>query len=307
MNKIDNATLEVTSKKEKWKDIHIWFLRSFLTALALSYINVANWLCWKNHRNKIRLSVFGTCMIVGLVFYVKLNIDTHNTHELDSDQTPHFPCKRTAKQAEELRLLFHDIHDILDKMNVRHFLIYGSIWGAYRVDAPLPWDYDIDLAIIGDETYSKIPKSEFLKPFEERGITVYDSTFLSSCFYFTRGKFAQVDIDIFYNFHGWMQRTGLVTWLLYYNYQKYHSFPAWMVEHPLPQTKFIDIQIAVPRGGKEILKYLYPNDWYRPFTPAACKVKANKDKKIPTIVRKQLPSENNIKQHDKIPAKTWSN
>ena len=275
MKKMDNT---VKLKKEKWYYIHTWFLRTFLTALALSYVNAANWICWKNHHNKIKCSIFAMCMLVGLVFYVKLNVDTHNTHELDSDQTPYFPCSRTPEQAKELRELFHDIHDILNKMNIRHFLIYGSIWGAYRTKAPLPWDYDIDLAIIGDETYSNIPKSEFIKPFEERGISVYDSTRMSSCYYFTRGKFAQVDIDIFYNFHGWMQRAGLATWLLYYNYQKYHSFPAWMVQDPLPEMMFIDIQIAVPRGGKEILKYLYPNDWERPFTPAACKVETKKDK-----------------------------
>ena len=275
MKKMDET---VTAKRQRWYHFHIWFLRTFLTALTLSSVNVANWICWKNHRYKIKFSIFGTCMLVGLVFYVKLNIDTHNTHELDSDQSPYFPCSRTPEQAKELRELFHDIHDILNKMNIRHFLIYGSIWGAYRVKAPLPWDYDIDLAIIGDEIYSSIAKSEFLKPFEDRGISVYDSTIQSSCYYFTRGKFAQVDIDIFYNFHGWMQRAGLVTWLLYYNYQKYHSFPAWMVEDPLPKMTFIDIQIAVPRGGKEILKYLYPNDWQKPFTPAACKIKTKKDK-----------------------------
>ena len=280
MKKVDNVKIHVTSKRVKWSDVHIWFLHTFLTALALSYVNVANWICWKNHRNKIKCSVFGTCMLVGLVFYVKLNIDTHNTHELDSDQSPHFPCTRTPEQAAELRELFHDIHDILNKMNIRHFLIYGSIWGAYRAEAPLPWDYDIDLGIVGDETYAKMSKSEFLEPFEERGISIYDSTSMSSCYYFTRGKFAQVDIDIFYNFHGWMQRSGLVTWLLYYNYQKYHRFPAWMLADPLPEMKFIDIQMPVPRGGKTVLKYLYPNDWDRPFTPAACKVKAKKDKTV---------------------------
>ncbi|XP_028408020.1 uncharacterized protein LOC114530626 [Dendronephthya gigantea] len=278
--KINTAENQRKSQKIKWYSIHTWFLRVFLTALALSYVNVANWICWKDHRNKIKCSIFGTCMLVTLVFYVKLNVDTHNTHELDSDQSPHFPCNRTPEQAQELRDLFHDVRDILNEMSIRPFLIYGSVWGAYRAKAPLAWDYDIDLAIIGDETYSQIPKAEFLKPFRERGIEVYDMTWMSSCYYFTRGKFAQVDIDIFYNFHGLMQRSGLITWLLYYNYKKYHSFPEWMVEKPLPKMQFIDVQIEVPRGGMEILKYLYPNDWERPFTPAACKVNNVKEKRV---------------------------
>ena len=276
MQKVDKVQIQAASKKFKWSSIHRWLLRTFLTALAMSYVNVSNWMCWKKHRNKIKCSVVGTCLVVALIFYIKLNVDTHNTHELDSDQSPYFPCKRTAEEAKELRELFLDVRDILSKMSIRHFLIYGSVWGVYRAKAPLPWDYDIDLAIIGDETYSKIPKSEFLKPFRERGINVYDSTFVSSCFYFTRGKFAQVDVDIFYNFNGWMQRAGLLTYVLYYNYKTYHSFPASMVEHPLPEMEFLDVQIAVPRGGKEILKYLYPNDWNKPFFPAACKIESAK-------------------------------
>ena len=276
--KTEEAKSKTSSSKVRWYNIHIWFLRVFLTALTLSYVNVSNWsICWKNHRQKIIVPIFGACMLLTLVFYVKLNIDTHNTHELDSDQSPAFPCNRTPKQAKELRELFHDVHDILNKMNIRHFLIYGSIWGAYRAKGPLPWDYDIDLGIIGDEAYSKIPKSEFLAPFHARDITVNDKMSMSSCYYFTRGSFAQVDIDIFYNYHGWMQRTGLVTWFLYYNYQKYHTFPAWMVEHPLPKMQFVDLQMAVPRGGKAILKYLYPNDWDKPFIPVACQHKDEQD------------------------------
>ena len=268
-------SFDTTGKKTKWYNIHIWFLRGFLIALASSYAKVVEWISWKSKRSSIKLSIFGACMLVSLVFYLKLNIDTHNDHELDSAQSPFFPCRRTPKQAKELRELFYDVHEILNKMNIRHFLIYGSIWGARRTQGPLPWDYDIDLGIIGGERYSEIPKSEFLKPFRERGITVYDQMELSSCFYLTRGDFAQVDIDVFYDYSGLMQRNGLATWFLYYNYRQYHTFPAWMIKAPLPKMKFADLDMPVPHGGKAILKYLYPKDWNKPFTPAAC-LKENK-------------------------------
>ena len=99
-------------------------------------------------------------MILTFGFYlVKLNVDTHNTHELDSATSPIFPCQRKPEEAKELNELFYDVIDILNKMNIRHFLIYGSIWGAYRSKGPLPWDYDIDIGIIGEENYAQIPKT----------------------------------------------------------------------------------------------------------------------------------------------------
>lgn len=260
----------------EWYNIHTWFLHNFLTALTFSYAKLTEWLKRKTKRTSIKLSIFGGCVLMLLVFYVKLNIDTHNDHELDSVQTPFFPCSRTSKEAKEIIELFHDVHEILNEMSIRHFLIYGSIWGAYRVKGPLPWDYDIDIGIVGSERYSQISKSEFAKPFRDRGITVYDYTMISSCFYFTRGDFAQVDIDIFYDYNGWMQRSGIVTWFLYYNYQQYHRFPATMLEAPLPKMQFANISMAVPNGGKMILRYLYPKDWDRPFTPVAC-LKHNKE------------------------------
>lgn len=253
----------------KWYNVHIWFLRGLLTAMASSYANFVEWFTFSK-RCSVKLSIFGACVLISLVFFVKLNIDTHNFHELDSAQSPFFPCRRKPKEAKELLELFLDVHDILNKMNIRHFLIYGSVWGAYRYKGPLPWDYDIDLAIIGDEKYAQISKSEFLKPFLERGITVYDKSMISSCYYFTRGEFAQVDLDIFYDYNGWMQRAGIVTWLLYYNYKHYHRFPAWMADEPLPKMQFAGVRMPVPNGGKAILRYLYPKDWNRPFTPAAC-------------------------------------
>ncbi|XP_046841231.1 uncharacterized protein RP689-like [Xenia sp. Carnegie-2017] len=215
--------------------------------------------------------------LVLLIYFFKLNIDTHNTHELDSEQNPRFPCERTTQEMKELGELFKDVHEILNRMRIRHFLIYGSIWGAYRVQGPLPWDYDIDIGILGDEAYSKIPHNEFIKAFEAKGIKVDDHTSLSSCYYFRRGDFAQVDVDIFYRTRNYMHRSGLVTWILYYNYQMYHTFPSWMLDDPLPTVKFIDVEMPVPRGGKEILKYLYPHDWETPFVPAACRSVQNNE------------------------------
>lgn len=260
------------------ENIRAWvhgFLHAFLTAVVEYSRTVKRWFISKPHgrRRRRKVSVLTAYFLIQFFFYVKLNVDTHNTHELDSAQTPVFPCKRTAEEAKALRELFYDVHEVLDQLKVRHFLIYGSIWGAMRSQGPLPWDYDIDLGIHGDEEFSKIPRAKFVKAFQKRGIRVNNKMHQASVFYLSRGKFAQVDLDVFFNYNGWMQRAGWISWILYYNYKTYHTFPAWMLQEPLPKMQFFDVQMPVPRGRKEILKYLYPKDWKKPFTPAACQGK----------------------------------
>jgi hypothetical protein len=248
------------------------FLDAFLASLVARTHTVKRWFISKplGRRQRRKVSVLTAYFLIQLFFYIKLNVDTHNTHELDSAQTPVFPCERTLEEAKALRQLFYDVRKVLNELKVRHFLMYGSIWGAFRSQGPLPWDYDIDLGVYGDQHFLSIPREKFVKAFQKYGIRVNDKMHQASVFYLSRGKFAQVDLDVFFNYNGWMQRAGWISWILYYNYKTYHTFPASMVDGPLPTMRFFDVQMPVPRGGKEILKYLYPKDWETPFTPSAC-------------------------------------
>ena len=248
------------------------FLEAYFSRLFDHAHTVKRWFVSKplGRRRRRKFSILTAYFLIQLFFYIKLNVDTHNTHELDSAQTPIFPCKRKPEEAKALRELFQDVREVLNELHVQYFLMYGSIWGALRSKGPLPWDYDIDLGVYGDEEFSKIPREKFVKAFQKRGIRVNDKMHQASVFYLSRGKFAQVDLDVFFNYNGWMQRAGWISWVLYYNYKTYHTFPETMLEEPLPTMKFFDVQMPVPRGGKEILKYLYPKDWETPFTPAAC-------------------------------------
>ncbi|CAB4026749.1 Hypothetical predicted protein [Paramuricea clavata] len=273
--KLWNALNDIDASSITAENIRAWiyeFLHLFLSALMAHALTVKRWFVSKpiGRRQRRKVSVLTVYFLIQLVFYVKLNVDTHNTHELDSAQTPVFPCERTPEEAKALRELFYDVREVLNELEIHHFLMYGSIWGAYRSKGPLPWDYDIDLGVLGDEAFSKIPREKFVRAFQERGIRVNDKMHQASVFYLIRGKFAQVDLDVFFDYNGWMQRTGWVPWVLYYNYKSYHTFPAWMVQEPMPTMQFFDVQMPVPHGGKEILKYLYPKDWETPFTPAAC-------------------------------------
>ena len=56
---------------------------------------------------------------------------------------------------------------------------------------------------------------------------------------------------------------------LFINYRLYHSFPARLVQQPLPKAKFGSFNISVPKGGLEIMKHLYPFNWWKVVKPAS--------------------------------------
>ena len=61
-----------------------------------------------------------------------------------------------------------------------------------------------------------------------------------------------------------------LTWLFYFQYKAYHSFPARLVEQPLPKSRFRFFNMSVPREENEILKYIYPDDWWKVVRPSGC-------------------------------------
>ena len=67
-----------------------------------------------------------------------------------------------------------------------------------------------------------------------------------------------------------MTRTGIESWAFALNYRIYHSFPAWLVEPELPHVKFGFFNISIPKGGIEILKHLYPFNWWKEVRPRGC-------------------------------------
>ena len=64
-------------------------------------------------------------------------------------------CDRPEEELEQLVKLAHQVHSILNSLGIEHWLMYGSIFGARRVQKPLPWDYDVDIGVKGEQ-FSKI-------------------------------------------------------------------------------------------------------------------------------------------------------
>lgn len=169
---------------------------------------------------------------------------------------------------EELVHLTKDVHEILNELNLTDFLLYGSHWGAIRVGGPLPWDDDVDMGIVADKNYRLLTDEEFVNEFASRGMEVTNNIAQKTSIKITRGV-ANVDVIMFQDYNGLMKRKGWEPFLIPVHYRLHHSFPAWVVKTPptLPTMQFGMFNMSVPRGGREIMKYLYRYNWWKDFKP----------------------------------------
>ncbi len=98
-----------------------------------------------------------------------------------SDATFSRRCAPKDVQDDMLKLTY-DIHLILKDLNITYFLIYGSLWGALRMNKPLPWDDDVDLGMIPDGKYPTLSEDQFLAKFREKGVKVTNNMLQKSSF-----------------------------------------------------------------------------------------------------------------------------
>lgn len=180
-------------------------------------------------------------------------------------------CEQKPEDLAGLLNLTYRVHSVLNSFSLDHWLMYGSLFGAIRNQGPLPWDYDVDLAVKGEQ-FSKVKFEDFVAACEEHGLTVMDKRLKSGMLAFFDSKLPlYVDLFIYYEYKfGMMWRSGLEAWLFFLHYRMHHAFPVRLVDAPLPKTKFGFFEIAIPRGNEEVLKYLYRYDWWKEVRPAGC-------------------------------------
>ena len=140
---------------------------------------------------------------------------------------------------------------------------------AYRQTSSM--DNDVDIGFEGEGRFADMTLSEFFAPFKAAGLTVQNKWTQSGTIVISKeGLWLSVDLFAFYNDKGTMRRRGLESWFFALNYRTYHSFPAWVVEPDLPQVKFGFFNISIPKGGIEIMKHLYPYNWWKEVRPEGC-------------------------------------
>ncbi|XP_020625367.1 fukutin-related protein-like [Orbicella faveolata] len=206
--------------------------------------------------------------LVGMYVYINLQSFAYYTNRM---WAPVVSCQNSKLEMDQLLEITYKVHKILDDMKIRHWLMYGSIWGARRIGKPLPWDNDVDIGFDGEGRFADMTLSEFLAPFTAAGLKVNNKWMQSGTIVIHKEDlWLSVDLFAFYNHGGTMRRRGLEAWFFALNYRTYHSFPAWLVEPELPQVKFGFFNISIPKGGNEILKHLYPYNWWKEVRPGGC-------------------------------------
>lgn len=206
--------------------------------------------------------------------YYSINMRNYGRYTGHDPILPPMKCRNlTDAQMQQLLDFTYKIHRFLDEMGLRHWLMYGSLLGALRGNAPIIWDDDSDFGLDGDGKLLELSKTEFFEKIKsvpgvkqigdqwsrDNLIQIYD-----------KNSDFKVDLMIFHKYGNTMMRRGWLTWLFYFQYKAYHSFPSRLVEQPLPKSRFRFFNISVPREGNEILKYIYPDDWWKVVKPLGC-------------------------------------
>lgn len=209
------------------------------------------------------------CVIAAMVFSCSLYylLNTHNWAHYANRKNE--PCRRKPEDLLRLIRTVHLVDDGLNELGLTHYLLYGSLWGAMRTKGPLVWDTDADIGINGDEVCA-CQSETFIRAFTKRGLDVK--------FVPQHGRYRisdgqeEIDVMIFVDYwrDGMMRRTGWETWPFFVNYRWHHTFPAWLVEPPLPKLPFAGRNMSVPKGGVEIQKWLYRNNWWKETKPIGC-------------------------------------
>ena len=197
-------------------------------------------------------------------------------------------CNVSPEHQLNLHRLVYATHAALDALDLVHFLCYGSLFGQVRRAASLPWERDAELCVLNDE-FSKYDEVFLRRAFWKRGLDlIYDSAegrYVVSVMAAGSSELLELDgcvvqlvvfagdKDISVSGEPMLHRVGWKRRLLPPDCQyspALQCFPRRLAETPLPLKLFGVEAVPVPREEFEILKYHFPDDWWREEKPLNC-------------------------------------
>ncbi len=192
---------------------------------------------------------------------------------------------RVQKNREDAIRVLQILIDTLSEYNIKYYLDFGTLIGAIRDKGLIPWDDDIDISLLNEDDYSKIP--DVLKEIKRRHrLRTYLSTFedtknkrvsknqkiyqesinftsnsnyqiakvrTNKYFIFGRGNTC---IDIFFKY----THDDNIYWMAY---GQVNSVPISSFSNELEEIDFCGIKCSIPKEYNDYLTYKY-GDWMTP-------------------------------------------
>lgn len=182
-------------------------------------------------------------------------------------------CSVPSEVHMKMNGLLDRINDALEALSISYFLCYDSLWGALKSKGPLPWHTNIDLCVSNKEV-SNTEEGFLVRTFKRYGLSVsYNSANgVYSVFRFGE-KVPTATLTVFEqdSLTRQMRRVGWAHRMLPPDScEKLHCFPPDLIAGPLSTTAFLQHQLPVPREEIEILKYLFPDSWWKDNIPPDC-------------------------------------
>lgn len=189
------------------------------------------------------------------------------------------PCIVTQEQRQCLYPLLAAVSSLLTRLSITHFLCFDSLWGAVQESGPLPWDPHAHLCAL-NEKVSRHDEAELLRAFRRRGLALeYSSAegqyiIKNSSSAPTPATFEVPTVRVvLFEEDERVQMLRRVGWrrrLLPPDCDAHPSlqcFPPNLAASPLPIRPFGPLSLPAPREDIDLLKFHYPETWWRPLQP----------------------------------------
>ncbi|KAG7160208.1 uncharacterized protein LOC121876530 [Homarus americanus] len=222
----------------------------------------------RSRRRELLLLVVVVFGLVIIAYYLMMN-------ENDVEKQP--PCTVSQEQRRRLYPLLSTVSSLLSRLSITHFLCYDSLWGAIQESGPLPWDVHAHLCAL-NEKVSVHDEAELLRAFRRRGLTLeYSSADGQYTIRNSTGETGNIEVPtvrvVLFEEDDRLHMLRRVGWRRRVlppdcdAHPTLQCFPPNLAALPLPMRPFGPLSLPAPREDIDLLKFHYPDTWWRPLQP----------------------------------------